>query len=167
MSSAKNPAERLEHLRRSSLVELEQLRNATDEQKSIPERSLPGTYVASPLKQTSVVAPQPSSVAHAPMVQPSSSDSVSSLELGPEQSGSRTVSRLEAAAMKEKVIKSSGNVAFDTPGDATSSTSKIQFATPSFGNSSSPSDNNLSDKSPGSFSAETALEESVLSPTER
>lgn len=157
------------------MVEIEELAKPGLNQSSIPARSLPGMPVSAPSQRTSVLAPKPSSaLSNPPLLPQSSSDDMSSLELGTEKPESKTVSRLEAAAMKEKVIKkSSENTTVDVPaGIEAAKPSKVQFINPSFGNysetgSGSNNGNNGSQKSPGSFSAETALEESTISPTER
>ena len=128
-----------------------------------------------PSQRTSVLAPKPSSaLSKPPLLQPSSDETVSTLELGTEKQESETVSRLEAAAMKEKVIKASAeNATIEVPvGTESTESSKIQFINPSFGSDSetgsgSNNSNDALQKSPGSFSAETALESSVISPTER
>jgi hypothetical protein len=149
------------------LVEIEELTKAPLSQSKVPARPLPGISEPTDSQSTSVVAPKPSSaLSKPPLLQPSSSDSISTLEIETEKYNNDTVSRLEAAAMKEKVITaSSENTVVDIP------SSKIQFVTPSFGSDSETlGDNNKrngSKKSPGSFSAETALEESTISPTER
>jgi hypothetical protein len=99
------------------------------------------------------------------MPEPSSSDSVSTLELAGNEERN-PVSRLEAAAMKEKMIKSSSKTA---DGDSRDEP-RIQYIAPAFDSSNSESsqesENNESTKSLGSFSAETAREESIISPTE-
>jgi glycogenin len=68
LSGVKNPAEKLEELRRSSLVELEHLVLPTP--RKIPLRSLPET-----------AADDESSQGQKPPIEPSSSDSVSDFEL--------------------------------------------------------------------------------------
>jgi len=165
----KNPAERLEDLRRSSLVEIELLAKAPAQLSSVPGRALPGAIAnPSPLRQTDVVAPKPkpkpSATPFAAPIPSSSSDSLSSLEIDGESGGSDTVSRLEAAARNTNVGTSSS----DDIGVGSDALSKIAFVTPSFAppsETSAGSASTGSEEMPGSFPSETPREESALSPT--
>jgi hypothetical protein len=168
----KNPAERLEDLRRSSLVEIELLTKTPTPASSVPARLLPGAIASpSPLRQTEALAPKPKAKPSAtPFAAPqpsSSSDSLSSLEIGDEASESDTVSRLEAAARKGEVVTMPSD---DVTSPGGKGSTKIAFVTPSFAPASETSAGSASTGSeeiPESFPPETSEDESALSPTQR
>jgi hypothetical protein len=104
MTSFKDPSYQLEALRKNSLVEITHLTKGETKPTDIPSRALPG----SPEPEPMIIAPKPSANYKVSSVldqQASEKLSNYSLESGKDEEDS-TVSRLEAAANKEKIIKS-------------------------------------------------------------
>lgn len=159
-SRLKNPTQQLENLRKTSLIEFEHLKMPSPTSRKLSNRDMP-EHAVDPTHPAASSTSPPN-----PISPPDKG--YFGLEEIPEEEGSAGLSNESAQddLSPTSTLLSNATVTAELGGGATTG-GKVMFQEPEFGLQDLDISSDKVRRSPGSFSAETAREDSQLSPTER